>query len=538
MKYHLDQIHVLLAEPDRNSRHYIRDILLNAGFRNLMITSSYEQVEQGFEVNSPELIISSPDLPGGDVCELMYRVRHHEIGRNPFLVAIMLIAAPTRELVKRVIDSGCDDLIGKPMTLKALMDRITAIIISRRMFVVTTDYLGPDRHKGSFREARFPRVEVPNILAAKAKGEPLPSQAAIDATIAEINQRKMEVHAQQIGLLIDEVVPLLQAGTVDDRVRAQTKQLIILAEDINCRLVGTKFAHVQELCGSLMTVTRAIHGNLGAPAVRDIQLLKPLSQAIYTALVATGDFASTIQRISETVSTRQFFIDESDEERPVAKREAASQEAISEEAEPVAQGAKSETPPLTGEETGKDQRHLYLLRLHIAKVSHLFYTGGGTRNYVPRQFILGFDDFLRMLMGNHLYSELNAEAKSLLSCLKSDEDFEIWQELLEKEQHRRFVFTILVRVLMKFTNFERARRNFITIINQGGPEKVMNLFNEVHFNIFFATLFKEIFETLNDPDQVSMFDLHFGEGTSKKVRAIHETFKQSFLGVVGDAKEG
>ena len=111
---------------------------------------------------------------------------------------------------------------------------------------------------------------------------------------------------------------------------------------------------------------------------------------------------------------------------------------------------------------------------------------------MPHQFVHGFDEYLRLLMGENLYNQLNAEAKNLLDKIESDDDALIWREIILVEQYRRFSFNILIRIIMKFRNFSKNKRNFFITINKSFEKKV-DRFSEHHFNIVFMTLFSDIF---------------------------------------------
>ena len=118
----------------------------------------------------PDPMIHEADLADGDFCGAVHGMRHHHVRTNPFLPVMALSYNPTPELVRKIIDSGADDLVPKPVSADRLIDRIKLLIEARKPFVVTTDYVGPDRRKASDRAGTVPRVEVPNSLRAKATG--------------------------------------------------------------------------------------------------------------------------------------------------------------------------------------------------------------------------------------------------------------------------------------------------------------------------------------------------------------------------------
>ena len=186
-----------------------------------------------------------------------------------------------------------------------MLEQVGILVRERRPFVVTCDYVGPDRRKEAKRKSDVPTLEVPNSLKTKATGpkeETDAVQRAIDEAIMDINLRKLERHAAQIAFLVDQIVPDLEKGVVDEPVRQFLKRLLSVAEDSGRRMAGTKYDHVSELCISLIKVTTDICAARGSPESKDVKLLSPLSQAIQAAF-NTGT-ATASPDISVSVGTK------------------------------------------------------------------------------------------------------------------------------------------------------------------------------------------------------------------------------------------
>ena len=283
-KLHLDNVEILLVEPDLNMRHSIRNILHDNGFRNIRLGANLHDVKEEFVQNMPDLLISESTLADGDFCDFVAGLRHGEYGTNPFLPIIAMAWSPTQDTVRRVIQTGSDDLLSKPLSAGQLLNRINVLIKMRKPFVVTTDYIGPDRRSRENREkSKIPLIDVPNTLKFKATtGRELEAknlQAAIDASASNINIQKLQRHAVQIRYLVDRLVPAMQMGEIDETSAMSLDRLLYVTQDTARRLVGTQYEHVSDLCQSLIDVTHRIIGSSHADA-KDVNLLRPLSQAI------------------------------------------------------------------------------------------------------------------------------------------------------------------------------------------------------------------------------------------------------------------
>lgn len=169
-------------------------------------------------------------------------------------------------------------------------------------------------------------------------------------------------------------------------------------------------------------------------------------------------------------------------------------------------------------------RTKFLLRLIAGRFSHLFASKSGT-SILPREVVMGFDNYLDKLLGEVLYEELNAEAGELLSWFDTDDDDLIWREIGENDRHKRFAYNILIRILLKFEDFNWARKNFISIVNNVTEPKTGFMFEDQHFQLLFNALFSELFKVMWDDDEMVKLDFMFGGGTAGKIDAIREEFK-------------
>ncbi len=304
--YSFENIRVLVGDPNREIRDGIRGGLYGQGFRYILVTDRMSLVETAVATNKVDLIICDTELPDGDLYDLVYKIRHHELGDNPFIVVTALITAPTPKMVKKIFDAGCDDLIPKPISTGLLFERVLNLARNRKPFVVTSDYIGPNRRAEAWPGTQqVPQIEVPNPLKAKTddtSAEDL--QAEIDKVANVLNEQKMERHAYQINYLVDRIVPLYEDGTADESIVPHLDRLLYVSEDINRRLEGTRYAHVGELCLSMVNVVKAVRQAPLSPDRKDIALMPALAQAIKCAFESKENVAELAHDISDTVKRR------------------------------------------------------------------------------------------------------------------------------------------------------------------------------------------------------------------------------------------
>ncbi len=309
----LDEIAVYVASPDQNLRGTILTVLRNAGFRDIEYGTTLEAAREQMSGHPPDLLFCETEFAEGDSSGFVYDIRHNHLGKNPFICVVMMTWQPSAELVHKVVNSGADDLLVKPISVSQVIQRVSALIKNRKGFMVTSDYIGPDRRRAKDRpppetpEGQIAPISVPNSLRAKATGEATAAQiqAEIDATLRQINNRKVEGHALKVVELVEQILPAYRDLRVNTETRRQLSNLVYVAEDTARRLDDTEYDHVAELCGSLVQVSNDIYASWQNPAPKDLKLLEPIARAIETAFTGSKAEAELARQITDTVSGRR-----------------------------------------------------------------------------------------------------------------------------------------------------------------------------------------------------------------------------------------
>ncbi|MAF48474.1 MAG: hypothetical protein CMM10_09435 [Rhodospirillaceae bacterium] len=303
----LADIKVAIADAGQQNRREIKQILRQEGFSAIFDTDDIEVIHNAIGKDDVDLLIADHLMPEGDIFEIIRNVRHHALGKNPFIVIITIALDPSPEDIRSIIDAGCDDLILKPITTGMVSKRVNSFINDRKQFVVTSDYIGPARRKKHRPgTVEIPEFEVPNPLKARASGGM--GDAAywreVELFSELFNEQKMTRNAVQISYLVDKLLPLYVNGKAAVDVSDPLRRLQISGEDIANRMQGTKFDHVGELCQSILGVVANIMATPEVPEPKDLRLLPELARAIETAFQIDGEEADIARRITESVQDR------------------------------------------------------------------------------------------------------------------------------------------------------------------------------------------------------------------------------------------
>ena len=189
-------IDIYHGDPQSNLLRTIRDTMNHEGFRGMTNFGSLETVCDALNAATPDVL--GAELEDDSVCLTINELRHSETGRNPFVPVIVTTWEPDQNLVEKVANSGADALLVKPFAPKQLIDRIEHLAHKRKPFVVTSDYIGPDRRNDTTRVSSIPLIDVPNTLHDKVHGVAFDSemlQHEIDAAMSQVNEQKLLRHA-------------------------------------------------------------------------------------------------------------------------------------------------------------------------------------------------------------------------------------------------------------------------------------------------------------------------------------------------------
>jgi DNA-binding response OmpR family regulator len=300
----LGDIDALLVEPNAQMRRALRDGLIGRGFDRVVTVSSLAEAQAACGERSFDVVVCDACLaePGG--AGLPRAIRHGETGDNPFLVIVGTLLNTDTSAVGRLIEEGVDNILAKPFSVHALLDRITAMIHARKPFVVTADYIGPDRRGATRPQTSLPLIAVPNTLRDKALDayNPAAARAAIAEARGTVGAHKLIQNALQANSLAQEIVGCYASQAADESAALQLDALAGHVRAIGRGVAGTPDAHIAELCDSMLRVIHDIRLNHPRPAAKDVQLLQNLAQAIHLAFRPDERIAALSKDIAGSVS--------------------------------------------------------------------------------------------------------------------------------------------------------------------------------------------------------------------------------------------
>jgi len=301
-------IAVVLGDPKSETRRLIRGAMTASGYRDLRDCLNVQEIENQLTSDvPPDLVITDTKMPGGDIFAVIAKLRRGEIGDNPFVPVIMLTWDANADIIRKAAGCGVDDILVAPISPSNLFDRIKALVARRKPFVVTSDYIGPDRRQdvGRSGPGGIPLIDVPNTLRSKAMGEAVnvaDLKATVGQVMTEINDQRLVRHSYQINFLVGLILPAYLEGKVTPEMRIHVTRLSGVSAEVEGRLAGSRFEHVGELSRTMSGVANSIQGNWREPNIKDVELLEPLSQAILNGFNPDKDSSDMAGEINLMVS--------------------------------------------------------------------------------------------------------------------------------------------------------------------------------------------------------------------------------------------
>ena len=205
---------VIIVDRDVNTRRLLRGILARMGVNRTMDFPDTGDAMAAMIAIQPDLLFIDADAPDPGGLKFVQGLRHAQAPYNPFLGIIATTWQATPPLLMRFNNTGADDMMVKPFSTKQVQDRLTNLIDTRRSFVVTADYIGPDRRRQPREGIQIPLFDVPNTVRLKAFG--LFDRHQVDEATADsleaINLQKVVRGGFQVAFLVDFACPGLIVG--------------------------------------------------------------------------------------------------------------------------------------------------------------------------------------------------------------------------------------------------------------------------------------------------------------------------------------
>jgi DNA-binding NarL/FixJ family response regulator len=278
----LHKANAILVDEKPGSMKAARDALHDVGFRRFHEISDLAEVQTRLAGIGCDVLICDAETGGGLATKLFHDIRQGDVGSDPFLPIIATTWEPKRELVTEIVSSGADLLLTLPMTIGKMKTAIETLINKRKPFVVTSDYIGPDRRSNPRDDDNaIPQIKVPNRLRHTATGD----DDGVDHEVIQeaVQEQRVERYVNKILVTAGMITSIPEEHK--NKLPRLLKELAEAAELLDKRIANTRFSHQAELCKTLVTVGRRMMSGSG-PKESDMELVRQLGNALQLVMKA------------------------------------------------------------------------------------------------------------------------------------------------------------------------------------------------------------------------------------------------------------
>ena len=292
---------VLLFDPVgvnlRNTRYALHEI----GFREISCLSSMAEFKRRLEDTSPDLIIAELVNNEAEMLRVVRAVRAGELGRNPFVVFVLTSWVRDGNMVKQAINSGVDDVIVRPFSTAFAEERIRTLVRARKPFVVTSDYIGPDRRSDTERKSSITNpIDAPNTLRAVTDAD----EGALDEANRWIAEARRTVEAERIRRLCMRLTVGVEVGVRElsegNTTVLDLADMLRTAKELRLRLARQGAGEASRIAFALYQVCEELYGD-GGFTMANLGLVKELAMGVLAAFATGDDVKASVEEIEKTV---------------------------------------------------------------------------------------------------------------------------------------------------------------------------------------------------------------------------------------------
>jgi two-component system chemotaxis response regulator CheY len=149
-EYRIQQLTVLVVDDNAFMRNVVRGLLGVIGVKTVLEAADGIAALEAIREYSPDIVVLDWEMPLLNGPELVRIVRSPGVFPMPDIPIIMLTAHGERWRIVESVKIGVNEFLCKPVSAKALLDRMMSILIKPRESVRLGEYYGPAPRRPTF----------------------------------------------------------------------------------------------------------------------------------------------------------------------------------------------------------------------------------------------------------------------------------------------------------------------------------------------------------------------------------------------------
>ena len=285
-KDRLGELDVYLGEPNEQVRESLRAMMRGEGLRRTRTFARMDDLLNAIKELPPDLLIVADDL-GPTLFEMVRDIRHFKIGRNPFIMITLMVKPDSDDTVKKAALAGADDIMIKPVAPGRMLDRVAHMTMNRLPFIVTTDYVGPERRKsGDTRPSKIRQLNVVNTLRAKVEGSRMSMSElgrAVESNMNEVMAARLDSQGLKLGWICGLILKAYEEKRIDKDLHERLLILVSVLEDASrtARVLGEP--ELAQVCTQMARQVEEMAENYENPSESQTSTIQKLTKAFELA---------------------------------------------------------------------------------------------------------------------------------------------------------------------------------------------------------------------------------------------------------------
>ena len=151
-----DRLRILVVDDNQHMRKLVATILQAFGCTQIVECVDGEHAWSCLADANPDVILLDWQMSGMTGLEFVKKIRTDPNSPNSFVPVIMLTGHTHIDHVRMARDAGANEFLAKPVSVKAVLSRLMAVIEHPRPFVRSKSYFGPCRRRRAMDDYRGP----------------------------------------------------------------------------------------------------------------------------------------------------------------------------------------------------------------------------------------------------------------------------------------------------------------------------------------------------------------------------------------------
>ena len=144
-----NRLRFLVIDDNAHMRRVVRTLLHGFGTREVYEAEDGAAGLEAFTHFMPDIVLADWVMPIFDGLELTQMIRQPGANANPYVPIIMFTGHSEKKRVVSARDAGVTEFLAKPISAKALYERILSVVANPRPFIKSKNYFGPDRRRNN-----------------------------------------------------------------------------------------------------------------------------------------------------------------------------------------------------------------------------------------------------------------------------------------------------------------------------------------------------------------------------------------------------